>query len=138
MVLRYYIDTNVWMDLVGERFGYSNEPLGEFALKLLYQIRRSNSKIVVSDVLIKELEGNFSLDEINGLFKAFEDFVEKVFSTVEQQTEAIKLSKERDIPISDVLHAIIARDFNLLLISRDNHFKRLADISIYYKPEDII
>lgn len=38
----------------------------------------------------------------------------------------------------NALHAIVARDNGLILITRDNHFRVLQDISKYYKPEELI
>ena len=52
--------------------------------------------------------------------------------------EAKKIAKERNLPSGDALHSIIARDNDLILVTRDNHFKELTDISKYYKPEEII
>ena len=88
--------------------------------------------------MIKELEMNYSLEEINGMVKPFENVIEKIIATQEQRDEAKKLADERNIPPGDVLHAVIARDNNLIFITRDKHFKQLADICKHYKPEDII
>jgi len=38
-------------------------------------------------------------------------------------------TENRNVPRGDALHAIIARDHKLILITRDNHFKKLEDIS---------
>lgn len=63
---------------------------------------------------------------------------EKIITNLKQKTEAKKIAQERALPPGDVLHAIIARDNNLVLITRDKHFKQLEDITPYHKPEDII
>ena len=51
---------------------------------------------------------------------------------------AKKIAKERDVPAGDALHAIIARDDDLILVTRDRHFRKLEDISKHHKPEEII
>ena len=138
MTNKYYLDTSIWIDIYEDRKGYNQEPLGDFAWKLLALIKAKKYKLVISDLLIRELEMNYSIQEINGMMKLFEDIIEKVTVTKEQRDEAKKIAEERDIPKGDILHAIIARDHELTLITRDKHFKQLEDISKYKKPEDII
>ncbi len=134
---KYYIDTAIWIDLYEDRFGYNKEPLGDYAWKLFSLIKAKNDIIVVSDFLIRELEMNYSLEEINGMIKPFENILEKVFLNKEQKDEAKKIAEERNIPPGDVIHAIIARDNDFILITRDKHFMQLEDISKHYKPEDL-
>ncbi|MBU4283963.1 MAG: PIN domain-containing protein [Nanoarchaeota archaeon] len=138
MAKKYYIDTSIWIDLYENRKGYNDEPLGDFALKLFSLIKAKKNKLIITDILIRELEMSYSLEEINGMVKPFEKIIEKVIATTEQRDESKKIAEERSLPPGDVLHAIIARDHNLILITRDKHFRRLEDISKNYKPEDII
>lgn|SRR3989338_6024302 len=135
---KYYIDTSIWIDLYEDRKGYNGELLGNYALKLLTLIKANKSALFISDMHIRELEGYYSLAEINGMMKPFENIIQKIITTEEQRIEARKIAKERNIPPGDVLHAIIARDNNLILITRDNDFRQLSDISEDYKPEHII
>ena len=138
MVERFYVDTSIWMDLLEDRKGYNGEPLGEYALKLFSLIKIKKNRLVITDLLIKELESNYSIEEINGMILPFKKIIEKILTAAQQYCEAKQLAKERNIPPGDVLHAIIARDNNLILITRDKHFNYLKDISNYYKPEEII
>lgn len=138
MTEKYLIDTSIWVDLYEDRKGFKNEPLGDYALNLLVIIKARGNKIIVTDILIRELETNYSIEEINGMFKPFENQTEKIISTKEQREEAKKIALEKNIPPGDALHAIIARDNSLILITRDRHFKQIEDISLHYKPEDII
>ena len=112
--------------------------MGDFALKLFSLIKAKNHRLIISDLLIRELEMNYSMAEINGMIKPFEKIIEKVVATSKQRDEAKSISKKRDIPPGDVLHAIIARDNKLILITRDKHFRELEDISEHHKPENII
>lgn len=75
---------------------------------------------------------------MESVFKLFQKNVNKIVATAEQREEAKKIAVERNIPAGDALHAILARDNSLILITRDNHFKHLEDISKHYKPEEII
>ncbi len=135
---KYYVDTSIWMDLVEDRKGYNNEPLGSYALKLFAMIKAKKHKMVVSDLLVRELESKYSMEEINGMMLPFQKIMEKVFVTTEQRDEAKKIAKERNLPPGDVLHAIIARDNNYIMITRDKHFRDLLDITKHSKPEEII
>lgn len=138
MVDKYYIDTSIWMDLLEDRNGYNDEPLGNYALKLFAMIKAQKYRLIVSDLLIRELESNYSVEEINGMLLPFQKIIEKVFVTKEQRDEAKKIAEERNLPPGDVLHAIIARDNNFIMITRDKHFNELRDITEHYKPEEII
>ena len=53
---KYYIDTSIWMDVYENRTGFNKESLGRYALKLFHHIRKENHKLIISDVLIRELE----------------------------------------------------------------------------------
>ena len=138
MVNKYYADTSIWIDLLQDRKGYNNEPLGDYALKLFYFIRENNHRLIISDILIKELERYYSIAEINGMLKFYEDLIEKVFVSEKIAKEANKIVKERNLPLGDVLHTLLARDNNLILVTRDRHFKELENISKSYKPEELI
>ena len=138
MTEKYIIDTSIWIDLYEDRKGHKNEPLGDFAWKLLALILTKKDKIIITDFLIRELEVNYSIEEINGIFNPFKDIIEKIVATKEQREEAKRIGEERNLPRGDALYAIIARDHKLILITRDKHFRELRDIAEHHKPEDII
>ncbi len=138
MAEEYIIDTSIWVDLYEDRKGYNNEPLGDFAFKLLVKIKSKESAIVLTDFLIKELETIYSVAEINGMFKPFDNILKKAVATEKQREEAKNIAKERDVPAGDALHAIVARDNNFILVTRDGHFRKLEDVSKHHKPEELI
>jgi predicted nucleic acid-binding protein len=139
MVGKYLIDTSIWVDLYDDRRGFNDEPLGDYALKLLVKLKAGENIIVFTDFLLKELEmNNYSLEQINGMFKPFEKQIEKIVAAKEQREEAKKIALKRDVPPGDVLHAIIARDNKLILVTRDRHFQQLEDIWKHHRPEELI
>lgn len=138
MVRKYYIDTSIWMDLYEDRKGYNNEPLGNFAYTLFLWISGKGGCITISDTVIKELTAYYTFSEIGGMMKPFEKYIDMCPTKNEQHKEAIKLAQERNIPPGDALHAILARDNGCILVTRDNDFRKLKDISAYYKPEQLI
>lgn len=135
---KYFLDTCIWVDLYEDRKGYGGEPFGDFAFELLLFIKKSGFKIIISDLTIRELEMNYSLDEINGLMKPFEQLLEKVVVDKSLLREAKELAVQRKIPKGDALHALIAKKYDFVLVTRDRHFNFLNDIAKYFKPEDII
>jgi predicted nucleic acid-binding protein len=135
---KYYLDTSIWIDLYENRKDYNQKPLGDYAWKLLSLIKAKKCVLIITDLLIKELEMNYSAEEINGMMKLFEEVIRKIITTKEQRDEAKKIAEERKVPRGDSLHAVLARDHGLILVARDNHFKELIDISEHYKPEDVI
>jgi len=134
--MRYLVDTSIWIDLYEDRRGYANEPLGEYALKFFFNIISKKEIIIVTDLLLTELESKYSLDQINGMFAPFQ--TERISSTERERDEAKRIATEMNIPPGDALHAIMARDNTLTLITRDKHFRQLEGISKHYKPENII
>ncbi len=134
----FLIDTSIWVDLYEDRKSYRNEPLGDYSLRLLSSIKAKGDFIVLTDFLIQELETIYSIPEINGMFKPFERLTKKFIATKTQREEAKIIAQERNVPAGDVLYAISARDNKLILITRDNHFRKLKDISEYFKPEELI
>ncbi len=131
----YNLDTSIWLDYYEKR-GIN----GKHALKLIIKIIYENSIIIYSDLHLKELKNlGYSNDEINDVFYIVKSTnIKKVYLNKEQLKEAKKLSYQKKIPRADALHAILARDNNAIMISRDKHFEKLRNIVEIKKPEDII
>ena len=137
MAEKYYLDTSIWMDYYEDRTDPSKN-IGEFAFKLLCKLLATKSKIVVSTFLLRELETAYSLNKIRGLTLPFEKLMEKVDVSDKQREEANGIAEERGVPKGDIIHAILARDNNAILVSRDKHFQLLKDICEVMKPEELI
>lgn len=136
MVKKYYLDTSIWVDLVEERRGFMGESLSAPAFKLLINIKIKKQNIILSNQVLKELKGKYSDDQIKSIFLPFSGIIQKIKTSKSQESEARSISSVRNVPFGDVLHAIIARDNDLVLITRDKHFKLLLDIVDFYKPEE--
>lgn len=134
---KYYIDSAIWRDLHEDRTD-KFRPLGEWAFELLKKIRRSNEKVLYSDLTIDELSNAYSRETISNIFKEVSDILEKVEINNNQVREAVSLSKKRKIPFGDALHGIVARDNNAIIVTRDHHFEKISDIVTVKKPEDLI
>jgi len=138
MTKKYYFDTSIWLDFFENR-NEPNFPKGELADKLVNKIIDNDDKILYSDAVIDELiEQGYNENEIANLFLSLNEILIFVDSNKKQFGKAKDLSDKRKIPIFDAFHALIARDNKAILITRDNHFKKLLDIIKFRKPEELI
>lgn len=137
MALRFYIDTAIFRDYYEDRKD-SFKPLGEFAYRFLAYVKATNSSLVVSDFMLSEFIKYYSDEIISSLLDPFKHLIVNVNFTKSQYEEALEISKQKKIHVEDVLHAIIARDNNAIVITRDKHFYELIDIVQVNLPEDFI
>jgi len=135
--MKYYFDTSIWFDYFenrNDRF----RPLGEWAFALLAQIRERKDILLISDVVLQEFAVKFTELQIKDLLKPFVSMLVEIAATDEQNREAGIIARIRKLPRADALHAVLARDNDAILVSRDNHFGILCDITQVRKPEDLI
>lgn len=135
--MRFYIDTNIWVDWFEDRKGFHGEPLGEYAEKLLTKIRVEKNYIVVSSIIMDELQKKYSMAQINGMMKQFEECILFVEITQECTEHALHISHHRNIPFGDAIHAILCQKHRFILVTRDKHFYKTLDITPFYRPEEI-
>lgn len=129
----FYFDTSIWLD-----FHEKRGERGEAALKLALKIIKENLKVVYSDMTIKEFRRlGYTNDEINSIFSIVKpDHIKRIHISRGQKEESKALALQRGVPRGDALHAILARDNFVQLISGDEHFQKLRDITKVKKPED--
>ena len=137
MEKRFYIDTSIWRDYFEDRTD-GIRPLGMFAFRFLNKCLREGQTIIVSEVVEGELLRYFSKERVEEVFLHFGKVIEKISRTKEQDAEAHLLfnNYQRRFPLADILHAVMARDEESLLVSRDKHFVELglAEVAM---PEDL-
>lgn len=139
MVKRFYLDTAIWRDYFEDRKD-GIRPLGEFAFQFLKKCTEIGAEILVSDTVVFELEARLSKERVKEIFSSFGGIIKKIAANSGQLSEARKEWQKRNkaLPFKDVLHAIIARDNDAVLVARDNHFfDMLTSIVEVEKPEDI-
>lgn len=138
MAQKYYLDACIWKDYFENRSD-NFRPLGDWAFRLITKIVTSNDLFVFSDRLIRELETQYSSEELNKLFSIIpESLIIRLETNKAQAKEAFELKNRLKIPFGDALHAIHARDSNSILVSRDKHFHELTEQIVLRKPEDLI
>ena len=135
MVEEFYFDTSIWIDFYEKR-----ERNGEYALEFIMKIITNSWRLAYSDLHIKEFKHlEYSNDEINDIFHIIKpNNIKHIHIYKEQIEEARNIARQRKLPHNDVLHALLCRDNNVQLISRDLHFEKLKDITKAGKPEDFI
>ena len=132
--MKFYLDTCIWLDIIEKRGHH-----GEKGRLLLDRFVRKNNTIIYSDVIITELSTlGYVKNEIRQLINTTYRNIKWVQATKQQLKEAKKISKIRSIVFGDVLHAIIARDHEAEVISRDAHFLRLKDIVRTKSPGEVL
>jgi len=136
--MKFYLDTAIWLDVYEDRIDRNGKPLGEYGSRLLYRIVEERHELVLSDITYLELKNKLSDEQINGMLAPFSQHITIINTNKKQNEESKKIGKERHVPKGDALHAILARDHSLELITRDKHFLALSDICPHNKPEDII
>lgn len=130
---KFYLDTSIWIDICEER---GNN--GENAKELVKKIINYGFIIFYSDVNIIELKKlGFFNQEISNLLNLIKP-IRIIHTNKNQIKEARSLSKQRKVPLKDALHAVLARDNELQLVSRDRDFEKLKDITITKTPEELI
>jgi len=112
--MRYYFDTCIWIDYLNER----DKRVVDFVFKIIFE-----HDILMSDVVFRELHKfmfNLFLPNIKNiiLIKASDD----------EKRSALEISRQRNLPFADALHAMLARDNDAILVTRDKHFLDLEDI----------
>ncbi len=138
MTQKYYLDACIWRDFHENRED-KFRPLGEWAFNLFRMIRETKGKVLYSDLVVEELSIAYDEKAIKEIFKIIEQegLLEKTEIKKEQFQEAARFKRERNLPFADLLHAIIARDNEAIMVTRDVHFEDFSDIVTIQKPEDL-
>ena len=135
---RYYLDTSIWLDFIENR-DEPNMPKGDWAKKLIKKIIEEDSRIILSDANMLELNDvGYSQYDIEDILNPLDKIILFIEADAHQIGKARDLSERRKVPKRDALHAILARDNSAILVTLDAHFKELDDISKTYTSKDLI
>jgi rRNA-processing protein FCF1 len=126
--MKYYIDSCIWLDYYLDRKD-KLKPIGEFAFQLLRKIIEEDHQILISEIVFEELERELDKKQVRSLISIVKENLIFIKINHKQRKEAF----QSKIPSYDALHAILARDNNAILVSRDKHLFGLSK-----KPEELI
>lgn len=135
---RFYFDTSIWLDFLEKR-DEPDIPKGTWAKELIKKIIKEKNKILFSDNNMLELITRGYLEfEIEEFLAKLSPIIIYIEATEKEIGKAKDLAQKRGLPKRDALHALIARDNNSILITLDNHFKKLVDITFPHNPKEFI
>jgi predicted nucleic acid-binding protein len=134
---KYYLDTAIWIDYFEDRKD-KYRPLGDWAHRLLSLIEEAGQTVLTSELVMIELEKYLPAEKVKKYLDTYKKILQQVDSTEKQAYEARAIASKRNLPVQDVLHTILARDNDAILITRDHHFEALRDIVRIMKPEELI
>ena len=136
MQKRFYLDTCIWRDLLEDRkSNYSF--LGENAFQFLRKCRENDCIVLVSSFVVSELETYFSKEQIFDLFEPFNDITLFVEPSKESIRLAYEIGEKSSAHYSDIVHALIAKENECVLITRDKHFNFLTELVKVLLPEEV-
>jgi len=138
--MRYYFDTCIWRDFYENRYGPKGRPLGIIAGRLTAKIMNKKHQICYSDLIIKELKTEYSEDKISDMLTVLmlSKRLRKIEITREDYAKAREIAKIKPVPLSDIIHAILAKKVGAILVSQDNHYSLLRNLVNFKKPEELI
>ncbi|MBI4454052.1 PIN domain-containing protein [Candidatus Woesearchaeota archaeon] len=138
MQQKYYLDACIWRDYFENRSD-KFRPLGEWALMLIKKIVEDENYFVISDHLCNELHKNYTQSELDELLNFIPpSLIIRINLNKPQSLKAFQIKNKFNIPFNDALHAVLARDNNAILVTRDKHFFELQEELIIMKPEDLV
>ena len=138
MPKKYYLDTCIWLDYWENRKN-KFRPLGEWAFEVIKNIDNEGGFILFSQKVKEELEEKYSYEKIKKIISIIPNTnIIFIMENTRQLRQAVKLARTLKIPRGDALHAILAREYDAVLVTRDKHFLELSCIIKVKKPEDLI
>ncbi|MDD4878007.1 MAG: PIN domain-containing protein [Candidatus Nanoarchaeia archaeon] len=137
---KYFVDTLVYRDYYENRSD-NFRPLGEWALEFFRKAAGEGGIILYCDMVLAELEKDYKPENVILIFKILNG-MDVILMHVEpsnvQAREAKSVAKNKNVSFADALYAILARDNNAIIVTRDAHFLLLTDIAESRKPEELI
>lgn len=135
---KIYVDSNIFLDFWLDRMT-GLKPANYYAEELFKNCIRCLYKIVISENTIIELSENFPAKNIEKKLDVFKKLskLEIVSVQIDDLIKAKKLALDRDIPVHDAVHALIAKKLMIPLITRDKHFSQVDDLITVKAPEEL-
>ncbi len=135
-----YPDTNFYMDHFEGRVD-KLRPLGEFAYNLLRKSVECEYKIIISSLVIDELEFNGLGDKIKELIGDLKDVHKLIYAeeTENDEKKARQLRQKLKTSLNDTKHAVIANRMKAkFLVTRNmDDFKKLQHLVELKYPENL-
>lgn len=140
--MKAFVDTNIFIDYYFDR-GNGIVPFGEFTFQFFKNTVECKYFVLVCPQTIKELCKvlKFSEEEVwSNILQNLKtsNKIELIMPSEEQLKEALRLKDAKHVSLNDALFAILARDNNAILVSRDrHHHETLGELVEVVRPEDL-
>jgi predicted nucleic acid-binding protein len=135
-----YPDTNFYIDYFENRIDRLR-PLGEFAYNLLRKSMECEYRIIISSLVIDELEFNGYKEKIEELMNDLKELNKLVYveESDEDNKKAHKLKREKHTSLNDTKHAVIANRVKAkYLVTRNmKDYGDLQDLVQLKYPENL-
>ncbi len=105
-----YLDTNIYLDYLENRTD-KLRPLGEFAFQLIKRAIECEFKIIISSLIIDELEYNNYSKQIKNLINDLKELNKLIYTeeTKDDEQKARNLKQKFKTSLNDTKHAVIAQ-----------------------------
>jgi len=129
MAKSYYVDSCVYLNLWQKEKSRLGRPLWKYAKNFFEKVEQKESSIYYSGFLLKELsfiltENEFAQKRL--MFMTSPNF-KKIKLTLDEYKLAQKIEfKNKNIGFYDIIHMLLAKKTNSVLITRDKKLLKLA------------
>ena len=139
-MLKLYLDTNIYIDYFDGRVD-NLRPLGEFAFNLLKRALDCEFQIIISSLVLDELEYNTYKENMLSLIKDLKEKDKLLIIEVNDGdvNNAKRIKKERKTSYNDTLHAVLANRIkaNFLVTRNLKDFQEFFDLIKVVLPENL-
>lgn len=138
--MKYYLDTCVWRDFYENRKSKTGRNLGKEAFRLIKNLLKKKATVLFSDLVVKELRIEYSMKDVEGLFSVLMLSKRLQWVGIEgwMNDEAKVIAAEKNVPLPDALHCIIARENEAIVVSQDKHMQALKSVALVLTPKEVI
>ena len=117
-------------------------PLGEFAFQFIKRAVECKYLVFITKDVLFEVKNILGVDEGTAWRRVFSPLankskIELVSYEKDVEQRAIVLAKKENIPKTDALLIEVAKENNLILVSRNFHFEGSKGIIQIFKPEEL-
>ena len=137
---RVLVDSNIFLGYYLDRKD-NLLPLGEFAFQFIRKAVECKYLILITKDVLFEIKNVLALDaeavwkNVFGSLKK-KNKIELIEYSKEIEQKAIALAKNEKIPKTDALLLEVAKENNLLLVSRNFHLHKSKAVEVF-KPEEM-
>lgn len=135
-----YLDTNIYIDYFENRSDRLR-PLGEFAFNLIKKALNCEYKIIVSSLVMDELDFKGFENKITDLMNSLRIMKKLIYiqETLEEIRISQKIQNQRRTPLNDTRHAVLANKYkaNYFVTRNIKDFLELQDLIFLKFPENL-